>query len=250
MQATPRSAPISWNRFVRWSRRGRRSSSRPAACRCCCLRASARSSSMARSCSTASRWWQRPRRWRLRYAASLARWSAAAALTPRHRRHACRSTWQGAGESVRHRDIDERGTLVGTWARRDAGNPIILHPLVPPYVDRNHGPPRSPRESLRETQIGRGLLEAGELDLEWAGRGRTRRCIGNEDAGPCPLHAPRLGHANVPYRQNRFAELIGAGLHRAEYDEATRQQNRWVRATHVMGLLAITTSAPSSRSWI
>src|SRR5262249_60308396 len=96
--------------------------------------------------------WQGPRRWPMRYAAPPAGWSAAAALTPRHRRHAWRSTWQGAGESTRHRDIGERGTLVATWARRDAGNPIILHPLVPPDVDRHHGPPRSPPESPRQTQ--------------------------------------------------------------------------------------------------
>src|SRR5262249_32732093 len=159
--------------------------------------ASAHSSSMARSCSTASRWWQRPRRWRLRYAASPARWSAAAALTPRHRRHAWRSTSQGAGESARHCDIGARRALVATWARGDAGDPIVLNPLVPPYVDRHLGSPRSPREPLPETQISRGLLEAGELDLEWARRGRTTRCIGNEDAAPCPLHAARLGNANV-----------------------------------------------------
>jgi hypothetical protein len=49
-------------------------------------------------------------RWRLRYAASPARWSAAAVLTPRHRRHAWRSTSQGAGESADKRKIGERGT--------------------------------------------------------------------------------------------------------------------------------------------
>src|SRR5262249_36579392 len=49
------------------------SSSPPAACRCCCLRASAHSSSMARSCSTGSRWWHKPARWRLRYARPLGR---------------------------------------------------------------------------------------------------------------------------------------------------------------------------------
>src|SRR5262249_61069869 len=121
-----------------------------------------------------------------------------------------RSTWEGTGDMAWTARHGRTRAVVATWARRDAGNQIILPPLVPPYVDRHHGPPRSPRESLRETQIGRGLLEARELDLEWAGRGRTRRCIGNEDAGPCPLNAPRLGDANVPESLQLFEGMIGA----------------------------------------
>jgi len=58
------------------------------------------------------------------------------------------------------------------------------------------------------------------------------------------LHAARLGNANVAQRQNRLAELIGDGLHRAEHDEAARQHNRWVRGTHVMGLFRLPTGRP------
>ena len=138
----------------------------------------------------------RPRRWRLRYAASPARWSAAAEPPPRHRLHVWRSTSQGAGESAEaNLNAD---ALVATWARGDVGNAIVLKPLVPPHVDRYLGSPGSPRESLAETQIRRGLLEAGEFDLEWAGGGRARRCIGDEHAAPRPLQVPRLGNANIP----------------------------------------------------
>src|SRR5215831_2439813 len=140
IRATRVSAPTSWNRCVRWSAAGARSSSRRAACRCCCLRASAHSLSTPRWCSTASRWWQRPRRWRWRYGASPARWSAAAGLTPRYRRHAWRSTSQGAGESAAEANIDA-DALVAAWARGDVGNAIVLKPLVPPHVDRHLGPP-------------------------------------------------------------------------------------------------------------
>src|SRR5262249_62092678 len=104
---------------------------------------------------------------------------------PRHRRRAWRSTSQGAGEAAGKRKIGER-TLVATRTRRDAGNPIVLHPLVPPYVDRHLGSPRSPRESLGETQIRRGLLEAGKFDLDWARRSRAKRCIGQKNTGPRP----------------------------------------------------------------
>src|SRR5262249_56548358 len=113
---------------------------------------------------------------------------AAVVLTPRHRRRAWRSTSQGAGEAAGKRKIGER-TLVATRARRDAGNPIVLHPLVPPHVDRHLGSPRSPRESLRETQIRRGLLEAGEFDLQLGRRSRNKRSLGKKDPRACSLHA-------------------------------------------------------------
>ena len=69
----------------------------------------------------------------LGYAASLARWSAAAVLTPRHRRHAWRSTWQGAGESTRHHDIGERGDAsrdMGTTRCGQSDNPPPTRPTI------------------------------------------------------------------------------------------------------------------------
>src|SRR5262249_1022579 len=68
---------------------------------CGCWGGGANSLAMGRWCSTAPGWGQRPPRWRWRCAVSPARWSAAAGLTPKHRRHAWRSTSQGAGESAR-----------------------------------------------------------------------------------------------------------------------------------------------------
>jgi hypothetical protein len=52
----------------------------------------------------------------LRYAASPARWSAAAEPTPRHRMRAWRSTSQGAGESAAEANLNA-ATLVATRAR-------------------------------------------------------------------------------------------------------------------------------------
>src|SRR5215831_18450855 len=129
----------------------------------------------------------------------------------------------GRGKSVR--------TLLATWAGRDADDPMVLEPFVPPKIERQLGTSRNPRETLHELQIGSDLLEPSELDVELAGRGRARRCVGHQDAGPCPMHLPRLRDANIPQRQRRFAELGGNRLRRAEQHKSNHQQNRSMRET-------------------
>src|SRR5262249_55155525 len=97
---------------------------RAVGCRCCCLRASAHSLSTARWCSTASRWWPRPRGVRLRYAAAV--------LTPRHRRRAWRSTSQGAGESAGKRKSARGGASrdTGTTRCRQSDSPQTTRPTT------------------------------------------------------------------------------------------------------------------------
>src|SRR5262245_8188566 len=196
MQATPASAPISWSRFDHWSRREPRSSF-------------GRWPADAAVCARAPIHYRRRAGAQRHLGGGKGRGDGACA-TPPHRLggQPPRYLRQGIGGvrgGVPRKALVNRparahrreGALVATRARRDAGNPIVLNPHVPPHVDQHLGSPRSPREPLRETQIRRSLLEAGELDLEWARRGRTTRCICNEDAAPCPLHAARLGNANV-----------------------------------------------------
>src|SRR5262249_11811002 len=97
--------------------------------------------------------------------------------------------------------------LLATWAGRDADDPLVLKPFVRPGVERQLGLSRNPRKALHELQIGSGLLETSELDVEFARRGRTRGCIGDQDAGPCPMHLARLREASIPQRQDRLAEV-------------------------------------------
>src|SRR5262249_39786879 len=94
--------------------------------------------------------------------------------------------------------------LLAAWAGRDADDPMVPKPFVPPKIERQLGLSRNPRELFHELQIGSDLLEPSELDVELAGRGRTRRCVGHQDAGPCSMNLPRLRDANAPQRQNRF----------------------------------------------
>src|SRR5262245_566915 len=128
--------------------------------------------------------------------------------------------------------------LLATWAGRDADDPIVLKPFVPPKVERQLGLSRNPRETLHELQIGSDLLEASELDIELARPGRARRCVGHQDAGPGPMHLARLRGANVPQRQDRLAEVAGDGLRRAEQHKTSGQQNRSMREIHLRGLLS------------
>ena len=123
--------------------------------------------------------------------------------------------------------------LLATWAGRDAHDPMVLKPFVPPKVQRQLGPSRNPRETLHELQVGSDLLEAGEMDVEFARRGRARGCIGDQNAGPCPMHLVRLRDANVPQRQNRLAEVAGDGLRRTEQHKPSGQQNRSARERHL-----------------
>src|SRR5437867_5347250 len=60
--------------------------------------------------------------------------------------------------------------LLTTRTGRDATNPIVLHPLVPPNVQRHLRLARCPREPLDEAQIRRVFLQASELDFEFARR--------------------------------------------------------------------------------
>src|ERR1043165_4539040 len=78
--------------------------------------------------------------------------------------------------------------LLATWAGRDADDLIVLKPFVPPKVEHQLGASRNPRETLHELQVGSDLLKASELDIEFARRGRARRCVRHHDAGPCSMH--------------------------------------------------------------
>src|SRR5262249_21686866 len=129
--------------------------------------------------------------------------------------------------------ISTTTALLATWAGRDAHDPMVLKPFVPPKVERQLGLSRNPCETLHELQVGSDLLEASKLDVEFARRGRARRRIGDQDAGPCPMHLVRLRDANVPQRQNRLAEVASDGLHRAEQHKTNGQQNRSMREIHL-----------------
>src|SRR5580692_4305672 len=57
-------------------------------------------------------------------------------------------------------------TSAAAGARRDGVDPVVLHRFVSGKIDRNVHGRRQPGELLPEVELGRGLLEPGENDLE------------------------------------------------------------------------------------
>src|ERR1044072_33087 len=120
-------------------------------------------------------------------------------------------------------------------ARPNAIDPVALHCLVGPKIDRDIHRRRLPCERLAKIDLEAIFLQPREREFEMPARRGASGCIDRHDGGPCPFHRrwPHVGKLDIRYRQ-RWPADVRAGMRRTGEGDAARQQAEHEWPIHVL----------------